>query len=106
MASRTIIVEPGQCMEDIALQYYGSVDGVTYLFVDNEDVFIYGYCTDLRPGAKLLIRDDAIETVVRDVQRKLGVVPATWDYALVSDIPIGPDYLTEDYNADHYITET
>lgn len=36
--SRTVIVEPGQCLEDIALQEYGSIDAVMELVADNSIV--------------------------------------------------------------------
>jgi len=82
-------------MEDIALQQYGSVDGVTLLFVDNETVFTDGYCTELAAGTVLSIRDTAVNKPVYETARRLGVVPATD----TSDDIIAPNGLG-DYDPD------
>ncbi|MBS1940889.1 MAG: hypothetical protein JST38_08435, partial [Bacteroidetes bacterium] len=77
MPDRTIIVQPGQCLEDIALQEYGSIDGAPLVVFANEDVFVDGFSTDLQPGTKLVITGEPIDRPMYDTMRKLGVVPAT-----------------------------
>lgn len=97
---RTVIVQPGQCLEDIALQEYGSVDGVPWLVWDNEQHCPDGLSTDIEAGVELVLRDDIIDRVVYDTARRLGVVPASINPAPATTGP-GGDY-SLDYNADHY----
>lgn len=77
MPKRTIITQPGQCLEDIALQEYGSIDGAPLVVFANEDVFVDGFSTDLQPGTKLVIAGEPIDKPMYDTMRKLGVIPAT-----------------------------
>lgn len=100
---RTIIVEPGQSLEDIALQEYGNIDGVRFIVFDNEAVFVDGFCTRLEPGSVLVIRDTPIDLPVFNTARKIRVVPAT--LGEYGPPPIGPggDY-NDDYNNDHDIS--
>jgi hypothetical protein len=77
MAERTVIVGPSQCLEDIALQEYGSIDGVTALVANNRDVFTDGYSTDLDPGTVLKVVGDPIDVAMYNTMRQLGVTPAT-----------------------------
>jgi hypothetical protein len=74
---KTVIVEPGQCLEDIALQEYGSIDGVTALVEDNLDLFPDGYSTDLAAGTELLVLRPPVDQPMYDAMRRLRVVPAT-----------------------------
>ena len=99
---RTIIVEPGQCLEDIALQQYGSIDGVREVVMDNEAVFFDGFSTRLQPGTRLTIRDTPLDLVTYNICRKLGVVPATLGDPGPDPLGPGGDY-NDDFNADHYI---
>lgn len=100
---REVIVQPGQCLEDIALQEYGSIDGVREVVMDNEDVFVDGFCTRLQPGTKLAIRDEPVDRNVYGAVRKLGIVPAT-----MGDLgpdPLGPNGdFNGDFNNDHNIS--
>lgn len=77
MADRTVIVEPGQCLEDIALQEYGSIDAVGIIVFGNEHVFTDGFSTDLESGTELVISGEPIDRAMYDTMRQLGVVPAT-----------------------------
>lgn len=97
---RTVVVQPGQCLEDIALQEYGSVDGVPWLVWDNEEHCPYGLSTDIEAGVELALRDDIIDRVVYDTARRLGVVPAS---VISYPTAVGPngDY-NEDYSDDHH----
>ena len=104
--ARTIIVEPGQCLEDIALQEYGSIDGVHQVVMDNESQFPDGFSTRLDPGTELTIQDEPIDRVAYGLIKKLGVVPATLGDP--GPDPIGPDgdYDDSDYNNDHFISNS
>lgn len=99
---RLVIVEPGQCLEDIALQEYGSQDGVTWLLLDNESVLVDGFCTAIEAGMELSIRDAVLDAPMLSAMRRIGVRPAT-NAQPESELPEGPDY-NDDFNADHYIS--
>lgn len=77
MADRTIITQPGQCLEDIALQEYGSIDGVTELVRSNRAVFTAGYSTTLMPGTTLQVVGAPLDLPMYTTMHRLGVVPAT-----------------------------
>lgn len=77
MAERTVTLQPGQCLEDIALQEYGSIDGVTALVFGNEDIFTDGFSTELDPGTVLKVEGAPIDQAVYNTMRQLQVVPAT-----------------------------
>lgn len=77
MAERTIIVQPGQCVEDLAIQEYGTMDGVSLIVFGNEGVFVDGFCTDLQPGTELVITGEPINLPMYNTMRKLGVIPST-----------------------------
>lgn len=99
---RTVIVEPGQCLEDIALQEYGSIDGVREVVLDNPLVFVDGFSTRLVPGSRLSIRDTPIDPPMFNAMRQLRVQPAT--LGELGPDPLGPDGdYNEDFNDDHYI---
>lgn len=101
--SRTVIVEPGQCLEDIAIQEYGTIDGVREIVLDNDAVFVDGFSTRLRPGTRLMVRDEPLDRSMYGLLRKLAVVPATLGDA--GPEPLGPDGdYNEDYNDDHFVT--
>lgn len=93
-------MEPGQCLEDIALQVYGSVDGAAWLVFDNPSHFPNGFSTDLAAGTELTLRDDIIDRAVYETARRLGVVPANVNAEPATTGP-GGDY-NDDYNDDHY----
>lgn len=100
--ARSIIVQPGQSLEDIALQEYGTIDGVREVVMDNPAVMVDGFSTRLRPGAQLAVRDEPLDRVMHARMRKLSVLPAT--LGDMGPDPLGPDGdYNEDYNDDHYI---
>jgi hypothetical protein len=99
---RFITVEPGQCLEDIALQEYGSIDGVTMLVRDNMDVFVDGYSTDLTPGIVLRITEGALDAPMFNTLSKLGIRPSTNSIDTFVP-PTGGDF-NNDYNDDHNIS--
>ncbi|MBL7954442.1 MAG: hypothetical protein JNJ91_05350 [Flavobacteriales bacterium] len=102
MAS-TVIVQPGQSLEDIALQEYGSIDGVREVVMDNEDVFVDGFNTRLLPGTTLVVRDVPLNRVVYSTMRKLRIVPATLGDNGPDPLGTQGDY-NGDFNGDHFIT--
>ena len=52
-----ITAKPGQTIADIAIQYYGSVNGVEWLVADNEDILQ----KDFLEGESIYIRDDNVK---------------------------------------------
>lgn len=90
-------------MEDIALQEYGAVDGVTWLLLDNEDQLVNGYSTALEAGMELRLREDTYANAeVAGTMRKLRIVPATEptdaEAMLMTE---GGDH-NDDHSEDHY----
>lgn len=77
MPDRTIILQPGQCLEDIALQEYGSIDASGIIVFANEDMFTDGFSTDLEPGVELRLPGMPLDRAMFDTMRALQVVPAT-----------------------------
>lgn len=102
MAERKVIVEPGQCLEDIALQEYASQDGVRNLLFDNPDILVNGFCTDLVGGMELRILSEPLDKPVYDAMRKLRVIPATNDTGDSPPVGLLGDY-NDDHNNDHLI---
>lgn len=128
--ARVVIVEPGQCLEDIALQEYGSIDGVMELVADNtivmfvpfgvrlqralersvsgsspasDAVLVNGISTRLEPGVRLVVRDEPVDRVMHSAMRRLGVVPATLGDQ--EPPPLGTDGdFNGDFNDDHFVT--
>lgn len=101
--ARSIIVQPGQCIEDIALQEYGSINAVAWVLGDNQEVFVNGYSTDLQPGTELVLRDESFDAPVHTAVRRAGIVPAT--NADTDGPNIGPDGdFNNDFNGDFYNT--
>lgn len=100
MPDRTIIVQPGQCLEDIALQEYGSIDAVGTIVFGNEEVFTDGFSTDLQPGTELVLPGEPLDKPMYDTMRALGIVPATaWGS---DDTPPLGDF-SDDFNNDFNI---
>lgn len=98
MADRTIITQPGQCLEDIALQEYGHIDGVSAIVFGNEDVFTDGFSTDLQPGTELVITGEPIDLPMYNTMRKLGVIPSTVSADQVPEEVVGD--FNNDFNDD------
>lgn len=96
----TIIVEGGQTLEDIALKYYGAVEGVIDLIADNElavDTLLYA-------GQKLLIQDTIPELNDNNfsVQKGLGLEGIIPMSSIAGDAP-DLDYVDDDYVDDDYV---
>lgn len=98
MAERSIIVQPGQCLEDIALQEYGAIEAVDRIVWGNPDVFGDGFSTVLQPGTELALPGDVVDRAMYDTMRKLRIIPAT----LLSndDAMLPPGDFNEDFSDD------
>lgn len=101
--ARECIVEPNQSMEDIALQYYGTVDAVRELLFDNEGVFTDGFSSYLTAGTVLQLRDEPLDRAVYETAKKLSITPSTSDSVVVEAANTDGDY-SNDHNNDHLIT--
>lgn len=97
MTERTTIVHPGQCLEDIALQEYGSIDAVGIIVFGNEDVFVDGFSTDLDPGTTLRLPGEPLDKAMHDTMRRLQVVPAT---VTEEAVPLPDEDFNDDFNDD------
>lgn len=94
-----IVARNRQSIEDIALQYYGAVEGVEWLLTDNRDLLADGFDSTLHEGDVLRIREgQLLDIKVRRGILEQGLVPAMDDY--VRPLPDGPDH-NDDYNEDH-----
>lgn len=88
-----------QTIEDIAIQHYGSIDGVSLLLVDNRNTLTDGYSTVLHSGMILKVRDTPIDQRTYNEIKTRDIVPATGEF----DTPTtGPDY-NNDHNEDHNV---
>lgn len=73
---KKIVVQYGQSVWDIAIQYYGSADGVYYLMLDNS----LNLNDNVIAGTKLNIRENTyINKAIVDYYNKKTLVPATGD---------------------------
>ena len=96
-----IAVANRQTIEDLAVQYYGAMEGVEHLLNDNRALLPDGFDTQLPQGTILRIREgEPAEVKTLAEITRLGVQPATGDRP--TDIPDGPDH-NEDHNEDHDI---
>jgi len=93
-----ITVRGQQSIEDLALQYYGTPEGVLQLMIDNRDQLTKGFDSRLHAGMKLRVRDTATNQELKDAMSRLLIVPAT-DKNTGIFVPDGPDF-NEDYNED------
>ncbi len=70
----TVTVEPGQTIEDIALQEYGHIDAIYSVCKDNN----LNIGIDVKPGTKLLINtENIINKEVVIFYKKEKIKPAT-----------------------------
>lgn len=95
---KKITVKARQTIEDIAIQYYGGVEGVEKLIEDNRTELADGYDTTLYTGTILKIRED--EPVDEDTLARIkarNIEPAKGE---LNQPPTAPDH-NNDYNEDH-----
>lgn len=88
MRNLTYIVIDGQTIYDIAIQFYGSIDGVFLLLQDNPT--LNGLDTILTAGQKLKIKSDAIDADAVEYFKKNNIVPCS-EVEDILDFEITPD---------------
>lgn len=95
---KTIKIAHGQTIEDIALQHYGAIEGLSMLMEDN------GLSLDdlLVPGAELIIQDEADlltdrASTVMTFYKINGLAPNTGMAGVAH-----PEYVVELYWEDNY----
>lgn len=88
-----ITVGQGQTIYDIAIQEYGSIDGVDLLLKDNPSLDM---ATMLAPGSILHIKSEPIDKAIVDHYKINDIRPAG---RLSSEKRIGGDF-NNDFNAD------
>ncbi|MBL8002400.1 MAG: hypothetical protein JNL05_10600 [Flavobacteriales bacterium] len=98
--AKLITVQPGQTLENVALQHYGSVDAVVDLVWDNRALLTDGFSSDLEGGMKLSIREVPYDPAVVSGVALAQVVPTSGTVILPVPMPNGGDY-NADYNPDH-----
>lgn len=92
-----ITVDNNQSIWDIAIQYYGSVDGVQQLMIDNPTTINFN--DPIVPGTKLIIRDEFVKNKpIVDYFTKKGLNLAT-----AVSVPSAGGYgdYSNDYNNDY-----
>lgn len=72
MVKKSVIVSNNQSVTDIALQLFGSVDGVANLMRNNE----IDFDTDLYAGQKLYYEEDVIDARVMKEFNRMNYGPA------------------------------
>jgi hypothetical protein len=103
METNEIIVRNQQSLEDLAVEHYGTVEGVMNLLLDNRDQLSEGFSSSLYAGMVLRVRPEPINEDMREAVRKLGIHPVSdEDTGLYS--PSTGDY-NDDYNSDYTINE-
>lgn len=73
----TVLVQNNQSIWDLAIQHYGSADGVKQLIEDNPWL---NFEDNIAPGSKVKISENVIDKNVVDFLAKKGMVPATAFY--------------------------
>ncbi len=99
---KTILVEYGQTVEDLAIIHYGAVEGVIDIMADND----LGVDDLLYAGQPILIQDSIPELTDNnfETQRALileGIIPMS---SMGGETPSGL-YVEEDYVDDDYTEE-
>lgn len=98
MARKTVQILDRQTIWDIAIQEYGSVDGVFKLMNDNPEK-VPSLDANLIPGDFLKILSGPTDNVNLDYYRKNNLHPVT--ISSNADIAVGGDY-NDDYNNDYF----
>lgn len=92
-----VTVREGQSAFDIAIQEYGSIEGIAWLLEDNQDIGL-NLNSNIRPGTELIIRNAVINQAVVDKLTRDITYLATHEAA---DEPyLGGDFDLDDFNGD------
>ena len=94
MAVKTIVVKGRQTLWDIAIQEYGSIEGVEQLIADNPG--LVDYESNLVAGTLLKVKSDAVDKDVVDFFTKNELEPIS---ALDGENNTGGDF-NNDFNND------
>lgn len=88
-----------QSIEDIALQHYGSVDGVVKLLADNRSSLSNGFDSTIAPGTELAIDPDYSTNAA--VKLAIAQMQLTFTSAASAELVAanGPDF-NDDFNND------
>lgn len=70
-----VVVNRNQSIWDLAIQIYGSSDGVKQLIIDNPT--ICNFETSIQAGTKIQLKQEVINKSVVDFLSKKGLKPAT-----------------------------
>lgn len=89
---KKVTVWPLQGIYDLAIQVYGSVEGVTWLLEDNPDL---SWDSTLSPGQKLRVRDDQVNKQVTLYYQSKELKPASF-----SELALAQGDYNIDYNTD------
>jgi hypothetical protein len=71
-----IIIKSGQSLFDIALQAYGTIEGVFSLLADNPGK-LTTLTDELTPGTELVVNGAVLNKYVADEYTNRGIIPAT-----------------------------
>lgn len=96
---KTVKVKPNQCLEDIALEHYGAIEGVEHLLNDNRAILTSGFMTPLAIGMELQVREQPINQQVYQQMQRKGIIPASIFGPMPEAIGIGADFY-DDFNPD------
>lgn len=94
--AKLITVQPGQTLENIALQHCGSVDAVDRIVWSNRGQLLAGFSSDLVGGMQLVIPGEPVNAELVNGMAKEQVVPTNG-----KEIPSTVINSLGDYNDDH-----
>lgn len=94
---KRIIIDNNQSIWDLAIQYYGSVDGIKQLILDNPTKL--NLETNIIPGTEIIIREEmVINKAMVDYLNKKGITCAT---AVQVASATGSGDFSNDFNNDY-----
>lgn len=82
---KTIVVQNNQSIYDIAIQEYGTSEGLKQLIIDNPNVC--NFSDDILPGTELFINAEPFNPQIVDYLKTKGITPATQEAFSVAPPP-------------------
>lgn len=82
---KTVVVQNNQSIYDIAIQEYGTSEGIKQLIIDNPTVC--NFSDDILPGTKLFINGEPFNPQIVDYLKTKGITPATQEAFSVAPPP-------------------
>ena len=98
MARKTVLILDRQTIWDIAIQEYGSDEGIFQLMKDNPEK-VPSLTTNLIPGDRLRITSPATDQVGLDYYKTNNLHPVSISDSI--DLAVGGDF-NDDYNNDYF----